>query len=171
MAQSALGALVALLHEQPDLAGKVQITDVQTASGDTAEPTPEILRIMAIIHRCAELKSAELLTLALKACRHGCFMHESNRQAFVKAGLVEAALAAMEAHYEACSVVTQAAMALRGLTKDDDVRVPFGRGNEHAKIICTEARGLSRLLQVGLSSLCSFLYLQYPFLSRCMPQT
>ena len=144
-AEAAIGALVALVHEQPDLLGKVQVSDVETAAGETAEVTPEIARLMAVVQRC---EAPAHLTLALKACRHGCFMHESNRQAFVKAGLVEAALSAMEAHCDARALVSEAAMAIRGLTKDDDVRVPFGRGNEHAKLICTESRGLSRMLEV-----------------------
>lgn len=75
-------------------------------------------------------------------------MHESNRQAFVVEGLIELCLAAAEARPSSAEVVAQATMCLRSLTKDDDPRVPFGKGNEHTKMICTEYHGLDRLLKV-----------------------
>ena len=75
-------------------------------------------------------------------------MHESNRQAFVAAGLIELCLDAAEAQAASATVVAQAMQCLRGLTKDDDPRVPFGRGNEHTKQMCNDHRALERLLEV-----------------------
>jgi hypothetical protein len=39
--------------------------------------------------------------------------------------------------------------ALRTLTLDDDVRVPFGKAHNHAKLIVTEAGALKKLLELS----------------------
>eukprot|EP00041_Stephanoeca_diplocostata_P034535 m.1182727 g.1182727 ORF g.1182727 m.1182727 type:complete len:519 (+) comp24539_c0_seq2:240-1796(+) len=144
---NALQVLCALVQEQPDLLGTVQATCLETTSGDTAVPTAEILRMCH--HLEVHANDAEIQSLLLKASRFGCFMHESNRQAFVAAGLIEFALVAAERHSTAASTVTQALLVLRALTKDDDPRVPFGRGNDHVSKICSnETNGLERLLGV-----------------------
>jgi len=151
----ALKALNALVYEQPDLLGSVQAACLAqaAASGETALPTPEILRVIAYITN--HKTSAAVQEAALKTARFGCFMHESNRQAFVKAGLIDLTLDALDNHIAVESVVVQVVLLLRALTRDDDPRVPFGKANEHAKLICTEYKGLQRLLR-ALKACCDF---------------
>jgi hypothetical protein len=142
----AVEAMNALVQGQPDLIGRVQSTCLQAASGETAEPTPEILRIIALLQ--ANERSPAVVALLLKTARFGCFMHESNRQAFVKAGLIEVALRAAEIHSGSNSVVVQAMKATMALVRDDDPRVPFGKANEHASKIAQDHDGLKRILNV-----------------------
>ena len=96
----------------------------------------------------------------LKTVRFGSFMHESNRQAFVAAGVIEFCLAAAEKHAGSQAVVVAAMQALRALTRDDDPRVPFGKATEHAKMIAEDADGLKRLLVVLQTSGTSYTMLQ-----------
>lgn len=90
----------------------------------------------------------QLTLRVLKCCRFGCFMHESNRQAFVKGGLIGMCLTAAETHFAVDQAVTESLKCLKILTKDDDPRVPFGKGNDHASMICKDENGLERLLKV-----------------------
>lgn len=142
----AVRGLNAVLFEQPDLLGRVQFEAQAVAAGQTADATPEILRVMALLEIAAG--DSAVLAQLLKTARLGCFMHESNRQAFVKAGLIEAALGGLDRHPGDEQVVVQAVMTLRALTRDDDPRVPFGKANDHVVAINKENRGLTRLLAV-----------------------
>ena len=45
-------------------------------------------------------------------------------------------------------VVKEACSALRVLTFDDDIRVPFGKAHDHAKMIVTEAGALGRIMEM-----------------------
>mmetsp|Transcript_24911 Transcript_24911/g.64895 ORF Transcript_24911/g.64895 Transcript_24911/m.64895 type:complete len:510 (+) Transcript_24911:282-1811(+) len=144
---AAVEALCKLLQEQPDLAGPVQADCFQTTSGETAQPTKEISRLCALVKATADAPE-HVQGEALRACRFSMFMHESNRQAFAADGLIELCLVAAEGRPQSAEVITQSMMCLRALTKDDDPRVPFGRANEHVKAICSEYKGLDRLLQV-----------------------
>ena len=148
----AMKAMNGLVHEQPDLLGKVQDACLAqaAASGETAVPTAEILRVVKWITN--HPTDAAIQEATLKTARYGCFMHESNRQAFVKAGLIDLCLDAHVAHE---AVVVQVVLTLRALTRDDDPRVPFGKANEHIKLICTEYKGLQRLLH-ALKAACDF---------------
>lgn len=141
-----LNVLTSLVFEHPDTLGMVQQSCLEAASGETATPTPEIKRILALLEKTIDTTDAH--ALLIKAARFGCFMHESNRQAFVKGGLINICLSAAEEHSSHETVITQSMMTLRALTKDDDPRVPFGKGNEHASMIAKDNRGLERLMSV-----------------------
>jgi len=143
---SAVKVFVALVHGQPDLLGRVQSSCLEVAGGETAVPTPEILAVCNLITSHADRPAVQ--ALAIKLSRFGCFMHESNRQAFVAAGFIEMCLAAAEKHTHNDDVVVCAMQALRALTRDDDPRVPFGKANDHATMICKDHSGLRRLLGV-----------------------
>jgi hypothetical protein len=45
-------------------------------------------------------------------------------------------------------VVVETAKLIRTLILDDDVRVPFGKAHEHAKLIVTEGLAIQKLLDV-----------------------
>lgn len=52
--------------------------------------------------------------------------------------------------FTSCRLVrAQVCGALRVLTYDDDVRVPFGKGHEHAKMIVTEQDALSKIMLIS----------------------
>ena len=91
--KAALSALSSLVHEQPDILGKVQQTCLEVTSGETATPTPEISRILALIKLTSSVGDAQ--SVLLKIARFGCFMHESNRQAFVSGGIIQLCLDAV----------------------------------------------------------------------------
>eukprot|EP00039_Didymoeca_costata_P026525 m.16065 g.16065 ORF g.16065 m.16065 type:complete len:492 (+) comp5578_c0_seq1:93-1568(+) len=141
-----LRALSALVKEQPDLLGRVQLSCLEEAGGETAKPTPEIETVCGFLAKFPN--DAEIQTASLRIARFGCFMHEHNRQAFVACGFIEYCLVAAELHTESKEVVAQAMQGLRAITRDDDPRVPFGKANEHAKQICGEHKGLQRILQI-----------------------
>jgi len=143
---AAFNGLAALVYEHPDILGKVQQTCLEVASGETATPTPEITRIIVLLGLTEEVPEAQ--TVLLKVVRYGCFMHESNRQAFVKGNIIRTCLNAAEKHFASDATILQAMLCLRNLTKDDDVRVPFGKGMEHANMIAQDNNGLERLLTV-----------------------
>ncbi len=87
-----------------------------------------------------------ILLSAIKAIRLNCVMHEKNRQAFVKKGLIPLMLSVIKDNRENHQVVKDASATLRGLTVDDDIRVPFGNAHEHAKMI-VEKGALKVLLE------------------------
>lgn len=71
--------------------------------------------------------------------------NNNNRQMFVKAGLIEMALAATERFPLDGKVVAEAAQALRTLTLDDDIRVSFGKAHERTKQVGGSGRGQSHI--------------------------
>ncbi|XP_056374162.1 armadillo repeat-containing protein 6 [Hyla sarda] len=109
-------------------------------------------------------KDAEVILLAIRLTRHVCLKHEQNRQAFVKAGILRYLTQAISNHGTDPDVVREACSALRIMTFDDDIRVPFGHAHDHAKMIVMENAGLKLLIEaakgftdnsVVLSELCS----------------
>jgi hypothetical protein len=81
--------------------------------------------------------------------RYCCVMHEANRQAFVKAKLIPSLMDCMLDHKSSGDVVKEVCILLRVLTFDDDVRVPFGQGHEHAKKIVTESAALKIIIEIS----------------------
>lgn len=68
--------------------------------------------------------------------RHACLKHEQNRQSLVKAGVLPLLTgSAIAGHSHCADVVRGACGALRVMTFDDDIRVPFGHAHDHAKMI------------------------------------
>ncbi|NXP69193.1 ARMC6 protein, partial [Chloropsis cyanopogon] len=119
--------------------------------------------------RClaAQNGASPALTLAgIRCVRHACLKHEQNRQDLVKAGVLPLLAGAITQHGGSAEVVRTAASALRVMTFDDDIRVPFGHAHDHAKMIVLENDGLRVLIEAAkaftgnsgvLSELCATL--------------
>uniref|UniRef100_A0AAR2LNZ9 Armadillo repeat containing 6 n=1 Tax=Pygocentrus nattereri TaxID=42514 RepID=A0AAR2LNZ9_PYGNA len=144
---AALAALYSLTDGQPDLLDGVGqeflIATLRTHQGDPA-----------------------LTCLAIRAVRHCCLKHEQNRQDLVKAGVLALLTGTITRYVERSEVVKEACVALRVMTFDDDVRVPFGHAHEHAKMIVLEHNGLKVIVEAAkahpenmsvLSELCATL--------------
>ncbi|NWR03143.1 ARMC6 protein, partial [Paradoxornis webbianus] len=143
----ALSTLSALLDGQPDLldgAGReLVLRGLRERRGD-----------------------AEVALAAVRCVRHACLKHERNRQDFAAAGVLPLLTGAIVQHGGSAEVVRAAASALRVMTFDDDIRVPFGHAHDHAKMIVLENDGLRVLIEAAkafransgvLSELCATL--------------
>ncbi|NXO29211.1 ARMC6 protein, partial [Cisticola juncidis] len=155
----ALSSLCALLDGQPDLldsAGQELLLRCLRERQEDAEVTLEVtLEVML-----------EVTLGALRCLRHACLKHEGNRQGFAKAGVLPLLTGAILRHGGSADVVREAAAALRVMTFDDDIRVPFGHAHDHAKMIVLENDGLRVLIEAAkafpdnpgvLSELCATL--------------
>lgn len=143
----ALNALSALTDGQPDLLdtqGLQLLVATLAQNADAADPT------------CS----------GIRCVRHACLKHEQNRQGLVKAGVLPLLTGAITRHGGHAGVVREACWALRAVTLDDDIRVPFGRAHDHARMIVQEHGGLKVLIEAAkafpddpgvLSELCSTL--------------
>ncbi|NXA14083.1 ARMC6 protein, partial [Sapayoa aenigma] len=109
---------------------------------------------------------AELALAGIRCVRNACVKHEQNRQDFVKGGILPLLTAAIVQHGHSADLVRTAASALRVMTFDDDIRVPFGHAHDHAKMIVLENDGLRVLIEAAkaftdnsgvLSELCATL--------------
>ncbi|XP_038627966.1 armadillo repeat-containing protein 6 isoform X2 [Tachyglossus aculeatus] len=126
----ALGALSALTDGQPDL----------------LEPKGLQLLVAALEENGAE---AEATAAGLRCVRHASLKHERNRQDLVKAGVLPLLTGAIERHGRRAEVIKAACSALRVMTLDDDIRVPFGHAHEHARMIVRENGGLKVLIEAA----------------------
>ncbi|XP_074193921.1 armadillo repeat-containing protein 6 isoform X4 [Rhinolophus sinicus] len=143
----ALNALSALIDSQPDLLD-----------------TQGLKLLVATLAQNAS--TADLLCSGIRCVRHACLKHEQNRQSLVKAGVLPLLTHAITRHGCCADVVREACWALRVMTFDDDIRVPFGHAHDHAKMIVQEHGGLKVLIEAArafpdnpsvLSELCSTL--------------
>uniref|UniRef100_A0A9L0RWV7 Armadillo repeat containing 6 n=1 Tax=Equus caballus TaxID=9796 RepID=A0A9L0RWV7_HORSE len=143
----ALNALSALTDGQPDL------LDAQG-----------LQLLVATLAQNADV--ADLTCSGIRCVRHACLKHEQNRQSLVKAGVLPLLTGAIVRHSHCADVVKEACWALRIMTFDDDIRVPFGHAHDHAKMIVQENGGLKVLIEAAkafpdnpsvLSELCSTL--------------
>ncbi|XP_068021013.1 armadillo repeat-containing protein 6 isoform X2 [Melanerpes formicivorus] len=143
----ALSTLCALLDGQPDL--------LDAAGRDL------VLRSLR-----QGREDAELALAGLRCLRQACLKHEQNRQDFVTGGVLPLLTGAILQHRRHAEVVRAAAAALRVMTFDDDIRVPFGHAHDHAKMIVLENDGLRVLIEAAraftdnsgvLSELCATL--------------
>ena len=94
------------------------------------------------------ISEKDLLVITLKLMRNTCTKHESNRQMFVKKELITLLVNLLTVHKNEPRIVIEACGLLRSLTYDDDIRVPFGKAHEHAKMIVTEGHTLKTLLEL-----------------------
>ncbi|KAM7134719.1 armadillo repeat-containing protein 6 [Macrochelys suwanniensis] len=126
----ALHALSAITDGQPDLldsAGQELLLQTLKENADDAE-----------------------MTLAgIRCIRHACLKHEQNRQELVKGGILPLLTGAIVQHGDCAGVVREASSALRVMTFDDDIRVPFGHAHDHAKMIVSENNGLKILIEAA----------------------
>uniref|UniRef100_A0A4W2DAR9 Armadillo repeat-containing protein 6 n=1 Tax=Bos indicus x Bos taurus TaxID=30522 RepID=A0A4W2DAR9_BOBOX len=143
----ALNALSALTDGQPDL------LDTQGLQ----------LLVATLAHNA---DSAHVTCSGIRCVRLACLKHEQNRQSLVKAGVLPLLTGAIARHSRCADVVREACWALRVMTFDDDIRVPFGHAHDHAKMIVQENGGLKVLIEAAkvfpdnpsiLSELCSTL--------------
>ncbi|KPP65713.1 armadillo repeat-containing protein 6-like [Scleropages formosus] len=127
---AALSALSALTDGQPDLLdaeGRDFLSGVLREGG--ADPA--------------------VTCMAVRAVRHCCVKHEQNRQDLVKAGVLALLTGAIARHARHAELVKECCAALRVMTFDDDVRVPFGHAHEHAKMIVLEHNGLKVIIEAA----------------------
>ncbi|KAL2098121.1 hypothetical protein ACEWY4_007328 [Coilia grayii] len=144
---SALSALSSLTDGQPDL------LDVEGR---------DLLIKVLHVHE----GDPSLTCQAVRTVRHCCLKHEQNRQDLVKAGVLALLAGTIKRHTGNAELVREACATLRVMTFDDDVRVPFGRAHEHAKMIVLEHNGLKVIIEAAkehpqntsvLSELCATL--------------
>ena len=113
---------------------------------------PDLLDNNGIKEICGylnEFKSDSDISVSLvKLVRNSCIKHESNRQNYVGAGIIEHFVGVLVEQKKNAACVKEVCYALRVLTFDDDVRVPFGKAHEHAKMIVTEADALKTILDI-----------------------
>uniref|UniRef100_A0A9L0R4C1 Armadillo repeat-containing protein 6 n=1 Tax=Equus caballus TaxID=9796 RepID=A0A9L0R4C1_HORSE len=126
----ALNALSALTDGQPDL------LDAQG-----------LQLLVATLAQNADV--ADLTCSGIRCVRHACLKHEQNRQSLVKAGVLPLLTGAIVRHSHCADVVKEACWALRIMTFDDDIRVPFGHAHDHAKMIVQENGGLKVLIEAA----------------------
>lgn len=141
LSKASLQALSLLLEGQPDL--------VLPPNPDliVAEATnhPNVAKLLTFIRHFQGQPDIQLH--GIRAVKHACVMHETNRQSFVAEGLVTLLVFVIEHHVTEPDVVAEAAHCLRTLTLDDDVRVAFGKAHDHAKFIVTEHAALTKILR------------------------
>lgn len=92
---------------------------------------------------------ADLTCYGIRCVRHASLKHEQNRQSLVKAGVLPLLTSAIAQHGQHADVVREACWALRIMTFDDDIRVPYSNGHNHAKMIVQENRGLKVLIEAA----------------------
>ncbi|XP_053321711.1 armadillo repeat-containing protein 6 [Spea bombifrons] len=113
---------------------------------DLLEADGRQLLIQALQNHASD---AEVTLLAIRLIRHVCLKHEQNRQDLVKAGVLRHLTAAITNHGADLEVLRESCSALRIMTFDDDIRVPFGHAHDHAKMIVLEYGGLKLLIQAA----------------------
>ncbi|XP_071795017.1 armadillo repeat-containing protein 6-like [Asterias amurensis] len=110
---------------------------------------PDLMDTEGIDMLCNILKEDVTSEVITKSCvrtvRLSCIMHEMNRRGFVKADLITLLMGVIQENNQSKEVIKEACGALRVLTNDDDVRVPFGKAHDHAKMI-VEAGALKTIL-------------------------
>lgn len=126
----ALNALSALINGQPDLLD-----------------TQGLKLLVATLDQNADV--VDLTCSGIRCIRHACLKHEQNRQSLVKAGVLPLLTGAIVRHSRCADVVREASWALRIMTFDDDIRVPFGSAHDHAKMIVQENGGLKVLIEAA----------------------
>ncbi|XP_077894027.1 armadillo repeat-containing protein 6 isoform X2 [Ictidomys tridecemlineatus] len=92
---------------------------------------------------------ANLTCSGIRCVRHASLKHEQNRQGLVKAGVLPLLTSAIAQHGQHADVVREACWALRVMTFDDDIRVPYSNAHNHAKMIVQENRGLKVLIEAA----------------------
>lgn len=170
---AALLALAALLRGQPDLVTPPQPNEI-IPDGTANANVQHLVRLLRESVNSLKQQSrgeskteVEAACGALRAVRHACTLHEANRQGSVTAGVVPLFVEALSAGAVPASgesassssssssasptpddqqVVREAARALRVLTYDDDIRVAFGKGHEHARLVVGEHGALPALV-------------------------
>ncbi|XP_033096493.1 armadillo repeat-containing protein 6-like, partial [Anneissia japonica] len=98
---------------------------------------PDLITLKGIVFMISHLEnsSTDVTYVIIKVIRITCVMHEMNRQKYVANGLVEKLLSVLRDQQVGSQVVAEACKSLATLTLDDDIRAPFGKAHEHAKLM------------------------------------
>lgn len=94
------------------------------------------------------MENVEIIELVVRLIRFCCIKHEGNRQNFVGKNLIVLLSRLLLDHQTVPLLVKEICFVLRVLTFDDDIRVPFGKAHEHAKMIVTEGDALKAILKI-----------------------
>lgn len=129
MVKAVLQSLCALLNGQPDLLDEDGSACFMQLLTDYTDNT-------------------EVLVLVVRLIRLTCIKHEANRQNFVGKDLIRSLTQLLLSHSHVAELVREVCLALRVLTFDDDIRVPFGKAHEHAKMIVTEGDALKAIMKI-----------------------
>ncbi|ESO93248.1 hypothetical protein LOTGIDRAFT_189885 [Lottia gigantea] len=89
-----------------------------------------------------------LKPLVIKLIGFLCVKHEQNRQLFVLNDIINSLSELLAEYKSQPDLVKEICVGFRVLTLDDDIRVPFGKAHEHAKMIVTEGDALKRIIDV-----------------------
>ncbi|XP_070206369.1 armadillo repeat-containing protein 6-like [Littorina saxatilis] len=127
--KSLLQSLCALINGQPDLLDE--------------EGSALLVQLLSDFK-----DNVELLVLVVRLIRLFCVKHEGNRQNFVGKDLIKLLAGLLQSQQTNAELVREVCFALRVLTFDDDIRVPFGKAHEHAKMIVTEGDALKAILKI-----------------------
>ena len=93
-------------------------------------------------------KNENNLILSVRLIRLFCVKHEMNRQRFVELDIIKILSTLLQSHQSNADLVKEICFTFRVLTFDDDIRVPFGKAHEHAKMIVTEGDALKHILKI-----------------------
>ncbi|KAJ8304981.1 hypothetical protein KUTeg_018564 [Tegillarca granosa] len=130
-----------------DLIKEILLTLVSLTNGQ-----PDIMDMIGVSLCMEILKSYEdqtdVLELTFNFIRNTCVKHESNKQDFVNQDLISEASMLLNKHKHCVNIIKEICSTLRVLTYDDDLRVPFGKAHDRAKMIVTEGNALKTILDI-----------------------
>ena len=146
-AYQALYALIEKHSSEEDI-----LTAALDAMSSLCNGQPDLLDLNGIVLLMKSLQihmdSADVGRSLVKLIRLNCIKHEENRQTFVKHDLIPCLMTLMETQKANPDIVKETCFGLRVLTFDDDVRVPFGKAHDHAKMIVMETGALKKILNI-----------------------
>jgi len=155
--QICLNTLSALCHGQPDVLDEKGMDFLMELLQDYKSAVFDTLKAMGLefemdfdhANQSQGIDfSSEFLTTVVHVIRLTCIMHEENRQGFVSRSLISRLSSLLSERKSEVRLITEVCGLLRVLTSDDDVRVPFGKGHEHAKMIVTEEDTLRKIVDI-----------------------
>ena len=116
---------------------------------------PDVLDHAGVSHLCSILEDTStdplLLSKTVRLIKLTCVKHEDNRQSYVSYNVIPLLMTVLRNHRDDVTIVSDVCATLRVLTFDDDIRVPFGKGHEHAKMIVAENHALKTILEISQS--------------------
>lgn len=125
-----LDTMRSLLTGQPDLVNNAFIEFLVAQLGKTDTAQDVICKLLAVTVQA-------------------CVMHEANRQKFVSCGLISTLTEILGYHHRNSVVVRDVCIALKTLTLDDDIRVPFGKAYDHSRNIVEDGNALDILFKAA----------------------
>ncbi|KAG8229405.1 hypothetical protein J437_LFUL000926 [Ladona fulva] len=74
--------------------------------------------------------------------RHCIIKHEHNRQTLMEAGIAELLVGILSKESSPANLVQEVCKVCRALVQDDDIRVPYGKAHDHARILAGNCNAL-----------------------------